>query len=235
MYESEEIKNHIWIIPLIAGILLIIAIFTPTAHFDSGVITWDFWMWNLTWLRLARDEPLIISFVSEGDYIILSMITTIAVVLFAINLFILSIISKRKNFNKTIFELVSILSAILTISFIVYYIIAMGIAFLDGVTIGGFTFPAGMQFWGLFGAAPSFGIFLTFASAVLSFIGVGLLEYLENRKNDIIPPNLDISQKHIPYSRRIGRPNFCTKCGKKIPHTNVKFCTNCGIKFQDHV
>jgi len=48
MYVRKETEDHIWIIPLIAGLLAIIAIFTPTASFSSGGATWNWWMWNLT-------------------------------------------------------------------------------------------------------------------------------------------------------------------------------------------
>ena len=65
-----------------------------------------------------------------------------------------------------------VISAVLSIGIMIYYIIAMDIAFYDGITIDGTIFPAGYHFCEVF--QPGFGVFLPFISVALSFIGVGL-------------------------------------------------------------
>ena len=227
MYERKEAKDYIWIIPLIAACLVLIAIFTPTASFSSGGVSWNWWMWDLTVLGVIGYESVSV-FVSEMDFIIPSIITTIAVLLSAFNLFILSNTTRKRKLNTKDFVLMSIISAVLSIGIMIYYAIAMGIAFYDGVTIESSTFPAGYHFWLEF--RPSFGIILPFISAILSFVGVGLFRKYKNRKDDIIPLKMDTTNKYVPYPKQMGILNFCPECGHKVLHTGVKFCTNCGFK-----
>ena len=239
MYVKKETKDYIWIIPLVAGVLAIIAIFTPTAHFGSGGVTWDWLMWDLTTMRVIGYEPISV-FMYELDFIIPSIITTSAILLSAVNLFILSNTTRKRNLNTKDFILMSIISAVLSISIMIYYSIAMGTAFYDGVIIEGITFPAGFHFWVEF--RPSFGIFLPFISAILSFVGVGLFRYYSNRKDDIIPPRMvtvreSVPDKtvtvknYVPVSKPMGARNFCPECGYKLLKANTNFCTNCGFKF----
>jgi len=237
MYERKEAGDYIWIIPLIAACLALIAIFTPTAHFGSGGVTWDWWMWNLTVLGVVGYPPVTL-FISELDFIIPSVITTIAVILSAINLIILSITAKRRKLDTKNFELRSVLSAVLSMGIMIYYSIAMGSAFYDGVTIEGVPFPPGFHFW--FEFNPSFGIFLPFISAILSFIGLGLfrkqmnvIKYKMDPNTGYLPYSKTVPNTgYIPYAKQMGSVNFCPECGKKVLHTGVKFCTNCGFNLK---
>jgi hypothetical protein len=237
MYERKEAGDYIWIIPLIAACLAVIAIFTPTAHFGLGDVTWDWWMWNLTMLDVYGYEPVTL-FISEVDFIIPSVITTIAVIFSAINLIILSITAKRRKLDTKNFELRSVLSAVLSMGIMIYYSIAMGSAFYDGVIIEGVPFPPGIHFW--FEFNPSFGIFLPFISAILSFIGLGLfrkqinvIKYKMDPNTGYVPYSKTVPNTgYIPYAKQLGSVNFCPECGKKVLHTGVKFCTNCGFNLK---
>ncbi|MBA7561305.1 hypothetical protein ES708_02942 [subsurface metagenome] len=228
MYKKTEIRDYIWVIPLNAGFLAIIAILFPTAYFSLVGVTWDWWMWNFTTMRIVGYSSVSL-FVSEVDFIIPSIITTSAVLFSAVNLLILSIRTRRRNLNTKNFELMSIISAVLSIGIMIYYIIAMDIAFYDGLTIKGTIFPAGYHFWDLF--QPGLGIFLPFISAALSFIGVGVFRYYSKRKEDIVPPKMDTIKEYIPISKTMGSQNYCPECGYKILQADASFCTNCGFKF----
>jgi len=228
MYKKTEIRDYIWVIPLNAGFFAIFAILFPTAHFRIMILTWDWWMWNFTTMGVVGYSSVSL-FISEVDFIIPSIITTSAVLLSAVNLVILSIRTKKRNLNTKYFELMSIISAVLSIGVMIYYIIAMDIAFYDGLTIEGSIFPAGYHFWDAF--QPGLGIFLPFISAILSFIGVGVFRYCSKRKEDIVPPNMDPIKENIPVSKTMGNLNYCPECGYKILQANASFCTNCGFKF----
>jgi len=228
MSLRKEPNDRIWIIPFIAGLLVVIAILTPTAVFFSGGVFWVWWMWDFTWMGVFGYEPVFI-FISDLDIIILSIITTITLILSAINLFILSHTTRTRDIKLNKFYLQSVLGPFLTMGIIIYYCIAMGRAFFDGVTLTHTSVSPGIPFW--LGFSPSFGVILPFISSIFSFIAAGVV----GNREATIKYKMDITTGYIPYSRRIGNQNFCTKCGKKIPHTGVKFCTNCGIKFQDHV
>ena len=228
MYKKTEIRDKIWIIPLNAGIIALIAVFFPTAHVILSLINWDWWMWNFTSMGVVGYSSVGL-FVNEVDFIIISIITTSAVLLSAVNLLILSIRTKRRNLNTKYFELMSIISAVLSISVMIYYIIAMDIAFYDGLTIEGTTFDAGYHFWFLF--RPGLGIFLPFISAALSFVGVGVFRYYSKLKEDIIPPKMETIKEYTSVLKTMGSLNYCSECGYKILQADARFCTNCGFKF----
>jgi hypothetical protein len=171
MYKKTETRDYIWVFPLIAAILATIAILFPTAKFSSGGVTWNWWMWNFTTMGAVGYESISL-FVSEVDFITLSIITTSVLLLSAVNLFILSIKTKKRNLDTKNFILMSIISAVLSIGIMIYYIIAMGRAFYDGLTIEGTPFPPGIRFWLVFN--PGLGLILPFISSILSFVGVGL-------------------------------------------------------------
>lgn len=239
MYKKTETKDYNWVFPLIAGILAIIAILTPTAYFSYGGVTWSWWMWDLTIMGMVGYDSVSI-FITEMDFIIPSIISTSAVFLIAVNLFILSSTTKKRNLSTKNFEVVSLINAVLSISNMIYYIVAMDIAFYDGFTIEGTIFPAGYHFWDVFNAG--FGIIFPFISATISFIGVGVFRYYSKRKGYIIPqkigtineyiqPKMDYVKEYVPVSKTMGSPNFCPECGNKIIHADAKFCTNCGFKY----
>ena len=241
MYERKEVGGFIWIFPLIAGICATIAILTPTASFSMMGVSWSWWMWDFALMTYVGYPP-VIFFVSEVDFIIPSIITTSAILLSAVSLFILSGTTKKRKTNTKDFILMSITSAVLSIGIMIYYAFAVAFAFNDGVTIEGITFPAGYHFWLEF--RPSFGIFLPFISAVLSFIGLGLFRHYSNQRRDFVPlktsslPKMDNSppkpepvKEYTPVSVPMGARNFCPECGYKLLKANTNFCTNCGFKF----
>ncbi len=228
MNKKTETRDFIWVIPLFAAVFAIIAILSPTAYYSYGDVTWNWWMWDFMTMDLVGYYPIGL-FISDVDFIIPSIITTSAVLLSAVNLMILSITTRKRNLNTKYFELMSIISAVLSIGIMIYYIIAMDIAFIDGLILGGIIFPAGIHFWDAF--QPSFGIFLPFISATISFIGVGVFRYYSKRKDDIIPPKFDTVKEYIPVSKTMGSLNYCPECGNKILYADAKFCTNCSYKF----
>ena len=167
-YEKTEPREYIWVIPLVAGIFATVAIISPTAFYGDG--SWDWWMWNFV-VRGDNSTSLYIL-----DYIILSTITTSAVLLSAVNLLILSIRTRRRKLNTKNFELMSSISAILLIGVMIYYMIAIDLA-------------ASYHFWDVF--QPGFGIFLPFISAALSLIGIGVSRHYSNREEGIVSLKMD--------------------------------------------
>lgn len=241
MYEREEAGGFVWIFPLIAGICAIIAILAPTASFNMMGVSWSWWMWDFALMTYIGYPP-VSFFISEVDFIIPSIITTSAILLSAVNLFILSGTTKKRKSNTKDFILMSITSAVLSIGIMIYYAFAVAFAFNDGVTIEGVTFPEGYHFWLEFN--PGFGMILPFISAVLSFIGLGLFRHYSNQRGDFVPlktsspPKMDTSppksepvKEYTPVSVPMGVRNFCPECGYKLLKANTNFCTNCGFKF----
>ncbi len=228
MDKKKETRDNIWIIPLIAGILVILAILTPTAYFSYMGVTWNWWMWNLTMMGVVGYDSVSL-FISDLDFIIPSIVTTGVALLSTVNLLILFSSTRKRNLDTKNFGLRSIISAVLSIGVIIYYMMAIDIAFYGGLTMEGTTFPAGYHFWDAF--SPGFGIVLLFLSAVLSFIGVAVFQYYSKREEDIIPPRMDPIPDYIPVSKTMGNLKYCPECGNKNLLNDAKFCTNCGFKF----
>jgi len=228
MYKKKETRDNIWIIPLIAGILVILAILTPTAYFSYMGITWNWWMWNLTTMGVVGYDSVSL-FISDVNFIIPSIVTTGVALFSAVNLLILFSSTRKRNLDTKNFGLRSIISAVLSIGVTIYYMMAMDIAFYGGLTMEETTFPAGYHFWDAF--SPGFGIVSLFLSGALSIIGVVVFQYYSKRKEDIVPPRMDTNSEYIPVSKMMRSLKYCPECGHKNLLTDAKFCTNCGFKF----
>jgi hypothetical protein len=219
-FRETRKKDYSWVLPLIGGILTIIGILLPTAYFTYSGTSWTWWVWNLTVMSVSGYGSESV-FISEIDFIIPSMITSITISLSAINLLILSYRTKEAGLNKRDFLLWSLLSSGATIGVMIYYINAMQLAFFDGVTIEGEIFPAGYSFWQVF--SPGFGVILPFISSILAGIGVGVFLYSLKQNERMI-------EHYTPVSIPIGNLNYCPQCGFKLIKPDLNFCTNCGFK-----
>ena len=228
MYSKKEPRDNIWLIPLIAGILVLLAILTPTAYFNYMGVTWNWWMWNFTMMGVTGYDSVSL-FISDPDFLIPSIVTTGVAFLSMVNLLILFSATRKRNLDTKKFGLRSIASAVLSIGAMIYYIMAMDIAFYGGLTMEDTTFPAGYHFWDAF--SPGFGIISLFLSAALSFIGIVVFQYYSKRKEDIVPLRIDTGKEQIPALKMMGSLNFCPECGHKNLLTDAKFCTKCGFKF----
>ncbi|NVM46247.1 MAG: zinc ribbon domain-containing protein, partial [Candidatus Lokiarchaeota archaeon] len=224
--------------PLFAGLCTVIAILAPTAHFGYSGITWDWWMWDLVTMGVSGYPP-ISAFISDTDFVIPSIVSTSALLLSIVNLFILSGSTKKRNLDTKEFIVMSVVSAVLTIGIVIYYMVSVDIAFYDGMTVEGEIFPAGYHFWEAFDVG--LGIILSFISAIVSFIGVGVFRYYSNQKLFRVSPNTDVATryvstktdvatKYIPVSTPMGVRNYCPECGHKNLRTDAKFCTKCGFQ-----
>ncbi|NHJ21655.1 MAG: zinc ribbon domain-containing protein [Candidatus Lokiarchaeota archaeon] len=241
MYKRKGPGDYIWIFPLIGVICITIALLTPTASYNSMGISWSWWMWDFSLLTYVGYPP-ITFFEIELDFIIISIITTSATLLNIVNLSILTSKTKKKGFDTKNFGLMSTFSALLSMGVMIYYAVAISLAFIDGLLIEGVTFPPGFHFWLEF--SPSFGMVLPFISAIVLFVGIGLFrKYSKHRgdyiafgssnvpRNDIVPSKTDVATRYNPPSTAMKILNYCPECGNKVLRADTKFCTNCGFKF----
>ena len=228
MYKKKETRDNIWIIPLIAGIFVLLAILTPTAYFSYMGVTWNWWMWNFTMIGVTGYDSVSL-FISDPNFLILSIVTTGVALLSMVNLLVLFSSTRKRNLDTKKFGLRSIISAVLSIGVIIYYMMAMDIAFYGGLTVGDTTFSAGYHYWDAFN--PGFGLVSLFLSAALSVIGIVVFQYYSKRKEDIIPPRMDTIPEYVPVSKTMGSLKYCPECGNKNLLIDAKFCMNCGFKF----
>jgi hypothetical protein len=123
-FRETNKKEYNWVLSLIGGILTIIGILLPTAYFSYSGTSWTWWVWNLTVMSVSGYGSESV-FISEMDFIIPSMITSIIISLSAINLLILSYKTKETRLNKRDFLIWSLLSSGAIIGVMIYYINAI--------------------------------------------------------------------------------------------------------------
>lgn len=222
--------EYVWSIPLIGGILAIIAVLTPVAYFGEMGVSWNWWMWNLIVLGVGGYGSESI-FISEMDFVIPSLITTGIMILSIISLLSLAAKARARKLDVKNFESVSILIGALIIGITIYYLIAMDSAFYDGLVIEGVPFPAGYHFWQLF--SPSFGVIGPFLTAILAFVGAGAFRYYSKRREDLIPSKMGDFERKGPITKSMGVLNFCPECGEKIISETQRFCMQCGFDLQN--
>lgn len=247
MYRRSERGDFVWVFPLLAGICATIAILTPTASYSMMGVSWSWWMWDYSLLTYPGYLP-VSFFVNELDFIIPSIITTTAIFLSAVNLFILTGTSRKRRLDTNGFVAMSLISALLSIGIMIYYAFSVAFAFNDGLTVETTTFPPGFHFWSEFN--PSFGLILPYLSAIFSFIGLGLFRhyskqrgimiqhkpikpsesYIVPPKYEVSPPKYEVAKKATPVSVPTGTQNFCPECGHKLERADINFCTKCGFK-----
>jgi hypothetical protein len=222
-------------------------------------VSWSWWMWDYSLMTytgyMFPEYPPMSFFVTETDFIIPSIITTSAIFLSAVNLFILAGTFRKKRLDTKDFVVMSLISALLSIGIMIYYVFAVAFAFSDGLTVGSATFPPGFHFWTEFN--PSFGVFLPYLSAILSFIGLGLFRHYSRQRGimvphktstpsesyvvppkievsppnyDVIRPKYEVTRNPAPISSTTGVRNFCPECGQKLTQADLNFCTKCGFK-----
>ena len=254
MYRRSERGDFIWVFPLLAGFCATIAILTPTASYSMMGVSWSWWMWDYS-LMTYLGYPPVSFFVNELDFIIPSIITTIAILLCAVNLFTLAGTSRKNRLDTNGFVVISLLSALLSIGVMIYYAFSVAFAFNDGLTVKTSTFPPGYHFWSEF--TPSFGLILPYVSAIFSFIGLGLFRHYSKQRGIIVPrktvtpsesyivppkyeisppkyevlrPKYEVAKKPATVSVTTGALNFCPECGHKLERSDINFCTKCGFK-----
>ena len=221
--------EYVWSIPLLGGILAIIAVLTPVASFNVMGVSWNWWMWNLSVMGVSGFGSESV-FISDVDFLIPSLITTSIMILSIISLLSLAAKARKRKFDLKNFESTSIIIGFLLIGITIYYLLAIDSAFYDGLVVEGVPFPAGLHYWEVFN--PSFGVIGPFLSATLAFVGAGVFRYYSKRKEDLIPSKMGILEKKGPIIKLTKGLNFCPECGQKIISVTQRFCLNCGFELQ---
>ena len=223
----RENYEYVWSIPLIGGILAIIAVVTPVAYFDTMGVNWSWWVWALSVMGVSGlgSESI---FITDLDIMIPSLITTGIMILSIISLLSLAIKVRARRLDTKHFESVSIIIGVLLIGITIYYLSAIDVAFYDGLVIAGVPFPAGLHFWEVFN--PSFGVIGPFLSALLAFIGAGVFRSYSKRRGDLIPSKMGTFEEKKPITKSMEGKNFCPDCGQKIVSVTQRFCMNCGFE-----
>ena len=237
MIKITENKNYIWIIPLVSGIIVIIGLLTPMVYENLiesgyyGILKADiyWWIWCFVSVSMSyggysisQDE-----FVSDSAFLIPSIITTVIIILVAINLFILAKSTKTRKIDKKHFNS-SIISGMTLIFTMIIYMIVIDAVVYNGVDIfGQGVSSAGIHFWSEFDIG--FGVIAPFISGIIAIIGAGIFKYYLKQEDEAVPRKVltergvELIEPAVDNSLK-----FCHSCGAKIKKTSA-YCEFCGI------
>ncbi|MHA2037865.1 MAG: hypothetical protein ACW972_01490 [Promethearchaeota archaeon] len=164
----KEIKKSVWGLPLIGGIITLIALLTPAAYviYRSPSFTNDFFLWMCSLFFSHRFEMGIYTTRIEFDIQLISLIPSIICSLIIAILSMVTIITANKYRKGTIDINVSwVVSAVVIIFTTIIWMVMMEIS--RRVLYG-------HGFWGLF--SPGFGVIVPFLGAGLEIVGYILLK-----------------------------------------------------------
>ena len=238
-----EARNYIWIIPLIAGVLvLIVTLLAPAAYMNWGAygysIKANLWLWGL------YSPPPYGGWWNSGEFVpsplvmIPSIVTTALIVVSGILLIIFAIIGKARSKLSGIRN-ISIVSGILILASEILWLILVPLFFPMEDYWGVVPPTMTLTFWNIsyMGVSISihqvgFGIIGGFIAAGLTFLGVGLAHHYSKQRPEKVAKTIEAvlpSEKTEPIVK--GDFLFCSECGAKIEDPNLKFCGNCGHEF----
>ncbi|MFW9945327.1 MAG: zinc ribbon domain-containing protein [Candidatus Odinarchaeota archaeon] len=235
--------RNIFIIPLIAGILVVISLFTPATYMNFSGLKDYHWLWGLYILDtptlhargfLGTIHPSYISTILIG-------IGGIVSIIYAIKLRL-----GRKEFKNM--RDITIFAILLIITGEILWLILVPLLF-PTVELLGPVIPGDiLSFWRFHYGADmqlhyvGFGIIGGIIAVVLSFITIGVTHHYSKGELITIPEKVKIPEK-IPKIEKPILPtktvnpieptklNYCPACGKKIEVPDANFCTECGHQF----
>ena len=233
-----DIKDYIWTIPLIGGILLLISLFTPSAYATQMGIKEYHWMWGLFHVEIYGYSPETGFTIAEepAKYMIpifLSGIFSAIIILIASIMLIISANSIRiGRKNSKDFESMWLGMGIMIFIAAIIYIIGIDITTTDylkwvvsQLPPDSYTIP---DFWDVYD--PGFGIIAPFLSGVLAIVGVATSKYVSKRK--VMPIEKKVTPTIEPSITEEPKPfHYCPECGQKITYKESKYCSSCGFEF----
>lgn len=247
----DEPRN-IFIIPGIAGILVIISVFTPATYMTYGGTKDFLWLWGYYIL----DDPFLdihirgfMGQVIHPSYISSILILTCGIVLIV---YAIKLRQGRKEFKNM--RDISIFTTILIIAGEILWLVLVPLFFPTEDFLG-LSLPGEiLSFWRFhyIGNMPlhyiGFGIIGGFIAAGLSFISICVAHHYSKQELIKIPRKVEVTEKVIAPEKILEAEklilppktvapitsvelNYCPACGKKIEVPNANFCTECGHQF----
>ena len=255
----DEPRN-IFVLPLIAGTLVIIAIFTPATYLNYDETKDLLWLWGLYILNSGATH--VGGFLGEiihPSYICSILIGTggIILIIYAIKLRL-----GRKEFKNM--RDISIFAALLILAGEILWLVLVPLLFPTESFLGLYIPGDILSVWrfNYIGNMPlhyvGFAIIGGFIAVGLSFISIGVSHHYAKEELITIPkrepiaipekeriaiPEKDRVSERMPEAEEIILPtetvtpktssglNYCPACGKKVEVPNANFCTDCGHRF----
>lgn len=235
-----DIRKNIWLIPLVAGIIALIAVVTPAVSMNLlGMLTASLWFWGLyiydyTGFFSGTD------FIMDPLVLIPSLVTTILITLSGVLLISAAARLKRDSDKLGCVRNFSVISGALTLIAEILWLVMVPLFFpmayyWDAVLTG---FPYTFWTWnmGFFNYplhSAGFGIIGGFIAAAIAFIAAGVASYFSKERPMKIPEKKEVIPvtKEAPLAKG-PELKFCPECGAEIEDPDIKFCGKCGFEFK---
>jgi len=225
-----NIKDYIWVLPLIGGILTLIGLLTPVMYEEVAGMGQYYWLWGL-WYLDAGIYGTRTRWVFEMDpkeyspYIFFNFFIHFIIFLILAIVITVSAVKARKEGGPQRFEKKWLAQGLALIIIAIIYLIDTEILmdwYYDkiGASID--------SYWDIFD--PGFAIIAPFLSGSLIIAGAGASKYVSKR--EVIP----IKKKSIPtvepsMTKEPKGFNYCPECGQRIAYKQSKYCSSCGFEF----
>ena len=222
-----KLKDYIWIVPLIGGILTLGAFFAPALYMTESNESIYLWMWALVSIQYEsyyggteRD----VVFSRNPDILTPSIICSFIIILCILTLIISSFLYRKRMRNSKVNPIVGLGASICIIGFNIAWIVIIEAVMSSYLS----------NFWSYMN--PGFGVIGMFIGPVLSIIGYGGAIIGVKQKREIIHPLQErrvVTEVHDPTTAttpQISKFKFCSECGTKLSKVNQKFCMECGTR-----
>ncbi|MFX1315560.1 MAG: hypothetical protein ACFE9T_06815 [Promethearchaeota archaeon] len=232
-----DIKDYIWVFPIIGAVLGIITFLAPVASWTQSYsgyygiysLDWYYWIWGFTLISASygpysgRESGII----DNVSLLSVSIVCTIIIAISIVTLIIGGVLNKRSTeYNMNVIVISSIGATLLLIGPIIWLIGADWPYITPPFTESDFI---GQDFWDWFDV--NFGIIAPFIGAVIAIPGIVGHWYIFKYEGGIREPRKEIIGKKITPMTTSPVLKFCPECGQKIEQEGVSFCSSCGFKF----
>lgn len=223
-----EIKDYIWTVPLIGGIIALGAFFAPAAYVEEYNDYLYLWMWALLSYQFydpywGTDKGVV--FTDNPDILIPSIVCSVIIFLCILALIGSSLLYRKRMRNGKVNPIVWLGASICILGFTIAWIIIIEVVMSSGLP----------SFWSYMN--PGFGVIGMFIGSILSIIGYGVAKISMKQKREPIQlpsegmPIIVKQESTTPTtSIPIGKTKFCPECGTKLSKENQKFCMDCGTE-----
>lgn len=233
--KLKDIRNHIWIIILISGIILLISVFTPVSSYIQPGVQSHSWLWGFNYYDIEGfGSKFYFWFLNEPLYI--NLPNGIVDILIASTIFIGSIklITIGNNIRMSRIGLkeqevkLSKIGVLMVVAPILYVITRYIFRFLYSIFLG---IEFNYVMWA--GASnPGFAFIGPFIGGALVIISVIAIKKITPGEELITIGEFKKAITNTPVEAKIGQLNFCPECGQKLPSKESKFCIHCGFEIK---
>ena len=223
----SKIKDYIWTLPLIGGILALGAFFAPAAYAVESEEYIYLWIWALLsyqyydyyWDEFDRG----VIFSENPDVLVPSIICSVLIILSILVLIGSSLYYRKRMKDRKVNPIVWLGASLCILGSTIGWIVAID---------NGMSSPSLPSFWSFFN--PGFGVIGMFIGLILPIIGYGGARVSMKQKRETIQPlqkGVAVTETYDPITSttpQISNIVFCPECGSKLSKENQKFCMDCG-------